>query len=133
MSTISKVFVLAGLVNIVGTLVFSTGFTNDYLTELYPAVFSWLGLIAIMLWGAAYIAVAKSHRQVPALVGVFVAEKLVYFGTWVLWLGGAHPSLGEIFGKSMLTGAFYASYGLIDLAFGLFFAWTLLGGKTFDA
>lgn len=123
MSLISKIFVLAGLVNIVGTLAFSAGFTNSYLSDLYPAVFSWMGLIGIMLWGAAYIAVAKSYRAVPKLVAVFAIEKFIYFATWVVWLRDAPASIGEILGRSMTTGAFYASYGLIDLAFGLFFAW----------
>ena len=123
MTTVSKVFVLAGLVNIGGVLLFSAGFTNDYLSELYPAVVSWFGLIAIMLWGAAYIAVAKSYARVRALVAVFMVEKLVYFATWVCWLLYPRPSLGEIFETSVLTGAFYASYGLIDLAFGVFFGW----------
>lgn len=119
----SKVFILAGLVNIVGTLAFSAGFTNSYLTELYPEVFSWMGLIAIMLWGAAYIAVSKSYWRVPALVAVFAVEKFIYFGTWVAWLLDRPPSIGEIFETSLTTGAFYAAYGLIDLAFGVFFAW----------
>ncbi len=123
MGTTSKIFVLAGLVNIVGTLAFSAGFTNHYLTDLYPEVFSWMGLIAVMLWGAAYIAVSKSYRQAPALIAVFAVEKLVYFGTWLLWLGAKPASFQQIFATSLTTGAFYASYGLIDLAFGIFFAW----------
>jgi len=123
MSTISKIFVLAGLVNLVGSLAFSAGFTNRYLTDLYPEVFSWMGWIAIMLWGAAYIAVSKSYQHVPKLVAVFAVEKLIYFSTWVLWLSDKPASIGEIVSNSLITGAFYASYGLIDLAFGVFFAW----------
>ncbi len=123
MGTTSKIFVLAGLVNIVGTLAFSAGFTNHYLTELYPEVFSWMGLIAIMLWGAAYIAVSKSYAHVPGLVLVFVVEKLVYFASWVVWLWCKTVPLAEIFATSLTTGAFLASYGLIDLAFGVFFGW----------
>lgn len=109
--------------NIVGALVFSAGFTNHYLTELHPAVFSWLGWVSVMLWGAAYIAVARRYREVPAIVAVFAVEKLVYVGTWLLWLSDMPVSWRTLFDRSLLTGAFFAVYGLIDLAFGLFFTW----------
>ena len=128
--SISRIFVAAGLVNIVGTLIFSAGFTNRYLTELYPEVFSWLGLAGVMLWGAAYIAVSKSYRQVRLLVLVFVVEKLLYFGTWVLWLRDQPVPFSEIFERSLTTGAFFLSYGPIDLAFGLFFGWVYLKSKS---
>lgn len=130
MSLVSRIFVFAGLVNIVGVLIFSAGFTNQYLTELDPVVFSWLGLVSILLWGAAYIAVAKSYRQVPALVAVFAVEKFVYFVAWLRWLREPPEPLTDIFSRSAITGACLSSYGLIDLSFGIFFAWVYFTTKS---
>lgn len=130
MGLVSRIFVFAGLVNIVGTLGVSAGFTNRYLTELDPVVFSWLGLVSIILWGAAYIAVSKRYQQVPALVAVFAIEKFVYFAAWLMWLREPPAPLTEIFSRSATTGAFFASYGLIDLSFGIFFAWAYFRTKS---
>ena len=129
MTRTSKVFVAAGLVNIVGVVVGSKAFTSDYATELDPVVFSWLGLVSIMLWGAAYIAVSRCYEKVPALLAVFVVEKLVYFGAWLDWILAPPQPLAEVFEQSKLVGAFFAGYGLIDFGFGLFFLWVLLKGR----
>jgi len=121
-------FRLAAATNIVGVLVFSWGLTNERLTELSPIVFSRFGLISIMLWGMAYWAVASSYLAVPFLVAVFAIEKLIYVITWVIWIeehGGELPSL---FAEAPLTATFFSIYGLIDLAFGLFFAFTAMQG-----
>lgn len=50
---ITKGLVLAAAYNIVGMTVFSKFFTNDLLASVDPAVFSWLGQVAIVLWGFA--------------------------------------------------------------------------------
>ncbi|MCZ6508886.1 MAG: hypothetical protein O7A04_12685 [Acidobacteria bacterium] len=126
MTRISKIFVAAGLVNIVGVLVVSKAFTSDYAPRLDPDVFSWLGLVSIMLWGAAYIAVSRHYQNVPALLAVFFVEKLVYFGAWLIWILDPPVPLGEVFQHSKIVGGFFAGYGLIDLAFGLFFLAVLL-------
>lgn len=122
---ISQVFLLAGLYNIGGILVFSLGFTNTLLTTLYPEVFSWLGLVAIILWGLAYASVANSYAAVPWLVAVFALEKMVYVGTWVYWHARHWGQFGDIVSQSPLTAMFYAVYGAGDLGFGLFFLWVL--------
>ena len=114
-------FLLAGLVNIIGILIFSLGFTNTYLMRLYPQVFSFFGLVVIILWGLAYIAVSKSYHRVRWLIGVFSVEKLVYTISWILWL--SQNNLVSVFEKSLMTGLFYASYGLLDIVFGIFFLW----------
>lgn len=129
MSGISKIFVLAGVVNITAVLVGSKAFTSDYLTDLQPAVFSWLGLVSIMLWGAAYIAVSRCYQQVPALLGVFFVEKLVYFWAWLRWIRDPPVPLAEVFENSKVLGVWFAGYGLVDLAFGLFFLWALIQVK----
>ena len=126
MTRISKIFVVAGLVNILGVVVGSKAFTSDYATQLDPIVFSWLGMVSIMLWGAAYIAVSRRYQHVPAILAVFFVEKLVYFGAWLNWILDPPVPLAEVFQRSKIVGAFFAGYGLIDLAFGLFFLWVLL-------
>ncbi len=134
MTRISKTFVVAGLVNIVGVLVVSKVFTSDQAYLLDEYVFSWLGLVSIMLWGAAYIAVSRRYQHVPALLPVFFVEKLLYFGAWLNWILSPPKTLADIFQESTILGAFFAGYGPIDLAFGLFFLWVWLNvrNETFD-
>ena len=123
---ITRGFVLAGAVNVLGMLVVSKLFTNSLLSSSDPAVFSWLGQVAIVLWGLAYWAVARPFRHVPYLVIVFFIEKMVYTVCWVLWLVQKGHSLTSIASESLLTAIFFGIYGASDLAFGLFFGWVAL-------
>ncbi len=118
---IKRIFILAGLVNIGGILLFSKFFTNDYLTQVNAQTFSNLSLVLIMIWGAAYIVVAGQISKVPALSLVFAIEKAVYVFDYVSWLQSTPYSLGAIWQHDLLTGTFYAVYGLNDLLFGVFF------------
>lgn len=131
--TVVTGFLLAGAYNILGMLTVSRLFTNELLAAHDPAVFSWLGQIAIVLWGLAYLSVASSYRHVPYLVAVFCVEKLVYTGVWVFWLLESGQALPEIASASPLTAIFFATYGAGDLAFAIFFAWvavtTMKGGR----
>jgi hypothetical protein len=115
-------FQLAAFVNIVGVLVFSKGFSNATLVSRSPIVFSRFGLLSIVLWGLAYLAVAQDHERVPRLVAVFAIEKLVYVGTWVAWIARFRGELPRLVSESPLTGTFYAIYGPTDLVFAVFFA-----------
>ena len=119
-------FVAGGLINVVGVLVFSKGFTSTILSRYDPVALSNFGLVAIMLWGLAYIAVSRSYRHVPWLVAVFTVEKLVYAGHWFLsFREGAYP-LAEIFQQDALAGVFFTIYGANDFLFMLFFGWVYL-------
>jgi hypothetical protein len=120
---VRTVFIVAGVLNIVGIPLFSLGFTNSYLVELYPEVFSTFSLFTIMLWGLAYLVVANRYRELPLIVLVFALEKLGYGITWLPWLARHGSELGAILDRSWLTGTFYCIYGPIDLGFGLVFAW----------
>jgi len=122
--TISKIFLLAGLSNLLGVLIFSKVFTNEYLINAQPEVMGYFGLISIVLWGLAYMAVWKSYAKIPWLLGVFVIEKCTYVVVWILWL--ANNSLGALYEQDTFAGIFYTIYGANDLLFGLFFAWVLL-------
>ena len=116
-------FIIAGCVNFFGSLLVSAGFTNRLLASLDPVVFSNFGLVAIMLWGVAYIAVSRSYQFVPYVVIVFVLEKLVYTVVWVAWLFRSGHQLRSLFSEAPLTATFFSTYGLVDFSFGVFFAW----------
>ena len=116
-------FVMAGAFNVFGMLVVSKLFTNPLLNATDPAVFSWLGQLAVVLWGLAYWAVARSYRHVPYLVLVFCIEKMVYAATWLVWILQSGHSLSSIASESFLTASFFGAYGAGDFAFGLFFGW----------
>lgn len=120
---ITKWFVFAGCVNFFGALLVSHCFTNQLLTSSDPVVFSKFGLIAIMLWGMAYVAVSKSYQIVPYVVMVFMVEKFVYAIAWILWLARSSHQLPGLMSEAPSTGFFYLTYGAVDFLFGVFFAW----------
>lgn len=116
-------FQLSGWSNIVGVLVFSMGFTNTYMFEVYPAVMSPFGMFVIIIWGMVWLAMANHYMNVRALVGVFAFEKAAYVASWLYWLNTQGSELPTIWEKSPLTAIFYAVYGANDFTFCLFFAW----------
>jgi len=121
LTTISKLFVFAGLSNILGVLIFSKLFTNQVMMNTQPDVMGYFGLISIILWGLAYIAVRKSYAAVPWLLTVFVIEKLIYGTVWLRWL--TSHSLAAVYEQDTFAGIFYTIYGANDFLFGVFFAW----------
>lgn len=119
-------FIAAGVANIVGVLTATVFFTNPLVAEQFPQVFSDFGMVAIMLWGLAYLAVANHYAKVPWLLAVFALEKAAYVVTWLLWFSGNGDGLGALYAQSFVTGLFYSVYGVNDLVFGLFFGWAFL-------
>lgn len=122
--TITKGFIASGISNTIGILIFSKGFTNDVIPETDPIVMSYFGLVMIMLWGAAYIAVSKSFEKVKWLIGIFVIEKLAYVLAYGFWF--ADHSLTEVYDKDLLAGLFYSIYGLNDFLFMIFFGYVFI-------
>jgi hypothetical protein len=116
-------FIAAGLTNILGMLAASEFFTNQAFHELSPEVFSDFGTFMVMVWGLAYLSVAKQAHQLPAICFVFAFEKAIYVYTWVIWITRKSDMLPIIKEETPLLALFYSSYGLIDLAYALFFAW----------
>ncbi|MGJ8684134.1 MAG: hypothetical protein ACSHWW_05905 [Nonlabens sp.] len=123
-STITKGFIAAGLMNTIGILFFTKCFTNDVIPETDPVVMSYFGLLMIMVWGAAFIAVARTYDQVKWLVGVFIIEKLCYVIAYVYWF--SNNSLQEVYDKDLVAGIFYSLYGLNDFLFMLFFSYVFI-------
>ena len=116
-------FQIAGAVNILGMALFSRALTNEYMAELDPGLFTSAGILLICIWGLAYLALANSYAEAPRVSLVFAIEKAFYALAWARWMLAHAGELPEIFARDWMTGMFFSSYGLVDGAFGLFFAW----------
>ena len=121
---IEKGFILSGLINIFATLFSSRFFTNTYIAEFDDVVMSNFGLLMIMVWGLAYVAVAKNFEKVKWIVGVFAVEKLIYGFVWIKWL--MNNDLSSVYEKDFSTGIFFSVYGLNDWVFFLFFSYVFI-------
>ncbi|WP_339697767.1 hypothetical protein [Algoriphagus aquimarinus] len=121
--TISKGFVTAGLMNM-AVLVFSRFFTNPVIPEFDPVVMSNFGLLMIVVWGLAYISVAKNYHHVKWLVGVFAIEKLIYGFIWIKWM--LNNNVSDVFEKDIMAGIFYSVYGVNDWIFFIFFSFVFI-------
>lgn len=117
---ISKGFIAAGLSNVIGVLLFSKLFTNEVITTVQPEVMSNFGLLMILVWGLAYIAVRKNFKQMTWLIAIFAIEKLIYTVVWLQWM--SKYKLSSVFEQDTLTGVFYTIYGINDFLFFLFFS-----------
>lgn len=116
--TISKGFIIAGLMNM-SVLAFSRLFTNPVIAEYDPVVISNFGLLMIVVWGLAYMSVAKNYKHVKWLVAVFAIEKFIYGFIWIQWM--LSNNISTVFAKDKMAGAFYATYGVNDWVFCIFF------------
>ena len=122
-----KMFLLAGSSNILGVLICSKLFTNQTMMQLQPSVMGAFGLIMIVVWGLAYIAVYKSYDSVRWLIGVFVVEKFAYVVAWGTFV--YTHSLAEIYKTDAFAGVFYSVYGINDFLYMLFFIYVFLAGS----
>lgn len=118
---IKPVYLLAGFINIIGIPFFTKIFSNDYLSQIDPSTFSKTGLIVIILWGLAYVAVANNYTKVPYVSLVFGIEKIFYGIVWIVWINNNISEIPTIFRNDAITGVFYSVYGINDLLFGFFF------------
>lgn len=114
-------FLAAGIINIGGTLLFTRGFSSNGIGEQYPEVFAPFGMIGVMLWGLAYLAVCRSAHRAPTILLVFAIEKLVYTVTWFYWL--SRNDLSRLWDGDSLVALFYTIYGPNDAFFCAFFTW----------
>jgi len=57
---IRKGFIAAGALNIIAVVSFSKGFSNEFLTQQDPNVFTNFGLLMIVVWGLAYLGACRT-------------------------------------------------------------------------
>lgn len=122
----TKGFYVAGIYNLIGILGFTLFFTNPTMEEADPIVFSWLGQIAIILWGLAYLSVSKNFWNVPFLITTFSVEKMLYAYAWGKWLEDNQETLSTLWEEQPVYGLFFSTYGAGDFLFGLFFAYVAI-------
>lgn len=122
-TTITKGFIIAGLMN-ASVLIFSRFFTNSTIPEFDPQVMSNFGLLMILVWGLAYISVAKNYDNVKWLVLIFAIEKLIYGWVWTNWI--LNNDISEVYAKDKMAGVFYSIYGINDWVFFVFFVLVFL-------
>ena len=116
--TITQGFIVSGLMNLT-VLIFSRFFTNSTIPEFDPVVMSNFGLLIIVLWGLAYMSVAKNFHKVKWLVGVFVVGKFIYGYVWIKWI--LNNNISDVYKKDTMAGIFYSIYGINDWIFFVFF------------
>ena len=122
-STITKGFIVAGFMNMTA-LIFSRFFTNETINEYDPMVMSNFGLLMILVWGLAYIAIAKQFHHVKWIIAVFALEKFIYGYVWANWMINHH--IKEVFEKDLMAGMFYTMYGINDWIFFVFFSFVFI-------
>ena len=116
---IAKGFILSGIMNVGGTLIFSRFFTNETIPEADPVVMSNFGLLMIFVWGLVFLSIYQKYEQLNWLVVVFAIEKLIYGLHWINWI--SNNDLYDVYNKDQMAGIFYATYGVNDLLFFVFF------------
>ena len=126
-NAISKGFIISGVMNTIGILIFSKFFTNEVIPNSDPVVMSYFGLLMIMVWGCAFIAVAKTFEKVGWLIAIFTVEKLCYVIAFILW-HSSHNVI-QVYEHDLLAGLFYSFYGLNDFIFMVFFGYVFLKVK----
>ena len=122
MDRISLGFGLAALYNVC-IIIFSKGF-SDNLGTVDP-LFGPGGCVGVLLWGLAYLALARSYATAPAVALVFAFEKLFYGCHWLSWLKDHSSELAALTESDYLTGTFFAIYGTGDLVSMVFFGWVV--------
>jgi len=118
----SNFYILAGLYNF-SILMFSKLFTNNLFEKYDSAHFNLHGVISVVLWGLAYISVYKHHHKLFLTNFVFAIEKFYYAYIWATWMRSNHMNITAMINEDLLTGSFFAIYGVGDFLFGLFFSY----------
>lgn len=121
---ISKGFIAAGLMNIVGVLSFSKFFSNTVISEFDAQAMSNFGLLMIVVWGFAYVAVSQNYQELKWLIAVFTIEKLIYATHWTNWI--VNNSITDVFEKDSMAGLFFAIYGINDWISFFFFLFVFI-------
>ena len=114
MDVIATLYLVAGLLNTLGLLIFNGFYTNESLTK--EPIFMIESQILIHLWGFVYIAASQKYDDLPWINLILSVEKIIYFVFWCIYIPN-HANTGNI-----LTDIFYTIYGPVDLIFAVVFA-----------
>ena len=87
-------------------------------------LFSPSGCFLILLWGCSYASVYKLYKHVPLLLAVFATEKAFYGLRWMCWMKQEYSGLMDLIREDFVTGLFFSVYGVGDLIFAVFFAYS---------
>lgn len=117
-------FIISGVINIFAVLILSRFFTNTAISKHDPVVMSNFGLLMIILWGFAYISLARDYAKIKWIVAVFAIEKLIYGIVWINWR--LQNDVSSIFDEDIMAGIFYSIYGINDLLFFIFFSFVFI-------
>ena len=117
-------FIISGVINIFAVLILSRFFTNTAISKHDPVVMSNFGLLMIILWGFAYISLARDYAKIKWIVAVFAIEKLIYGIVWINWR--LQNDVSSIFDEDIMAGIFYSIYGINDLLFFVFFSFVFI-------
>jgi len=82
------------------------------------------GLLMILIWGLAYLSVAKDFAKAKWLIVVFSIEKFIYGFVWTKWL--LNNKLSAVYAEDAMAGIFYTIYGANDWLFFCFFTYVFL-------
>ena len=116
---IKKGMYLSGMMNIAGVLVFSRLFTNEAINKANPVIMSNFGLVMIVVWGLAFLAMASKWEHLKWVIGAFAIEKFIYGYTWTKWL--MNSDLSSVYKEDAMAGLFYTIYALNDWLFCIFY------------
>jgi len=115
-SAIQIGFYIAGIFNLCSVV--PSRFFTDRLADV-DVLFNGMGCKVICLWGLAYMALAERFEVAPLVSLVFGLEKLYYVIHWLLSI----PSydLSNLKKEQPEKAMFFATYGLGDFMFAIFF------------
>ena len=109
-------FVIAAAFNF-GIIVVSRGFAPHL--GAVDSLFSPAGCALVVIWGLAYLSVARTIHLSPHIAAVFCLEKLLYGVAWVRGLMAYGETLHQ---QPFDIAVFYQTYGVADFGFAVFFA-----------
>ena len=132
-SNITILFYCAGVMNVIGLLVFNNLYYDANVIEsALPDVFSIFSQILIQLWGLAYIGTAKHWKRMPFLCFVFFIEKMLFSYIWAIFIldeTNRNKVINSIANMEKLqANLFLLLFGVNDILFGLVFGYAALNG-----
>ena len=74
------------------------------------------------------MSISQKYEQLNWLVGVFAIEKFIHGFNWINWI--STNDLSAVYNKDQMAGIFYATYGVNDFLFFVFFLYVFIKSFT---